>query len=301
MSISIDVIQGRRVAEKLYDAFQTTGILGHKAMPEDEPPSGVRKGSLEHLIFITLTVAIDYQRDAAALWESSRRTYSDPETAYLFRLEEISRTPFNKIVADMQKHRLSKKPNKDANTWLNIATSFQTKWQGNPISFLKDCDWHGPTVLARLKYDVHLCDGMRQSDFPFLGGLKIGPLWLRMLRDNIGVTELMGLELVPIPVDIHVARATLAAGVVRGRYQGRLNELFESIRKAWAESVTGLRNAGREMVALDVDEPLWNLSKYGCNKRDEQTGHCPMGECEAKEFCVKGKIEINRGRVDLDT
>ena len=58
-----------------------------------------------------------------------------------------------------------------------------------------------------------------------------------MLRDNVGISQLENLEYVPIPVDIHVARATLATGVVIGNGEGRLEELFSYIRKAWFESM----------------------------------------------------------------
>ena len=36
-------------------------------------PEGVEGGSLEHVLFITLTVSLDYMRDAPTLWESARK------------------------------------------------------------------------------------------------------------------------------------------------------------------------------------------------------------------------------------
>ena len=56
--------RGREVASILFTAFQTSGIHGQTEMPEDIPPAGVAESSLEHLLFITLTVSIDYQRDS---------------------------------------------------------------------------------------------------------------------------------------------------------------------------------------------------------------------------------------------
>jgi hypothetical protein len=47
--------------------FFSTGIHGKNDMPEDVLPHSIKRGSLEHLLFITLTVSIDYQRDAEAL------------------------------------------------------------------------------------------------------------------------------------------------------------------------------------------------------------------------------------------
>lgn len=56
------------------------------------------------------------------------------------------------------------------------------------------------------------------------------------------------------------------------------------------------------MIALDADEPLWHLSRYGCTKRDKITGNCPVfNRCEAKEFCIKGKIALQKNVVELDT
>jgi hypothetical protein len=56
------------------------------------------------------------------------------------------------------------------------------------------------------------------------------------------------------------------------------------------------------MIALDVDEPLWHLSKYGCTHRNNEAGHCPkIFECAAKEFCVNGQVKIEKNDVELLT
>ena len=302
MSIVIDNERGKKVAELLYNSFTTKGIHGRTDMPEDITPNSVIRGSLDYIFFITLTVSIDYQRDAPSLWESSRKTFDDPETRYLFDPKLLHETPFRKIGEDMQKYKLSRKPQKDANTWRTVGVTFYKKWKGDPRNFLQDCNWNSPLILRRLRDDKHIYSGRQVSDFPYLRGPKIGPLWLRMLRDNVGITQLENLENVPIPVDIHIARATLATGIVRGQFRGRLYEVFEYIRKAWFESVKGLGIKNREMMALDVDEPLWHLSKYGCTNRDKTTGYCSLlNRCEAREFCIKGKVKIENSVVELET
>ncbi len=142
----------------------------------------------------------------------------------------------------------------------------------------------------------------RIPDYPYLRGPKIGPLWIRMLRDNVGIKEIRNVERVPIPVDIHVARATLMTGVVRGLFKGKLDGLFAHIREAWFESVSSLRVNDRAMIALDVDEPLWHLSKYGCSNRDGATGFCPVNKiCEAHDFCIEGTIQLKSNNVELNT
>jgi len=302
MGLRIDSAKGRQAAGKLHRAFATTGIHGRTDMPEDILPEGVERGSLEQLLFITFTVAIDYQRDASTLWASSRESLRDPRTRYLYSPQALHDTPQATMTRDMQRYALAKKPTKDAWIWHTIGVSFCKKWKGDPRLFLADCGWNAPEVLRRLKEDTHLERGRPVSDYPYLCGDKIGPLWLRMLRDNVGVTELRNLDRVPIPVDVHVARATLALGIVKGGYSGSLGELFRPIRHAWFESVRGLSVPGREMMALDVDEPLWHLSKYGCAARDTQSGLCPhIRSCEVREFCIPGTIKVGTGIAEVRT
>jgi hypothetical protein len=300
--VAYDIRKGRKIATILYDAFRTEGIHGMHDMPEDKPPRCVKQGSLDHTIFLTLTVAIDYQRDAHALWDAARATWEDPTTRYLFDLNDVSTVSFGRELQDMQKHRLSKKHEKDAGIWRTVAGSFARKWGGDPRNFLADCGWDAPTVLQRLKDDHHSTDGGMKKDFPYLGGNKIGPLWLRMLRDNAGVATLRNLEQVPIPVDIHIARASLCLGVVKGEYSGTIDPIFQDIRKAWAESVKGLEVEERPMIALDVDEPLWHLSKFGCAFRNKASGVCPKKNgCIVGEFCISGEVWVRSDSVEMHT
>ena len=302
MSPSIDQNRGREIGKLLYRTFGSTGIFGRTEMPENLLPRGVRRGSTEHQLFITLTVAIDYQRDANTLWELSRKTFEDSETRYLFEPDQLHLNTPQNIIKDMQKHGLSKKPHKDAYIWRTVGITIFKKWGGEPTKFMESCEWDCIQILERLKSDTHLYNRKLVADYPYLRGDKIGPLWLRMMRDNVGIDNLLRLDQVPIPVDIHVARASLATGLVRGRFKGRLNDVFDNIRKAWFLSVDGLRADDRPMVALDVDEPLWHLSKYGCTYRDKVTGECPKkGLCVAAKFCVQGKIRIEKYQVEMNT
>jgi hypothetical protein len=87
--LKIDADRGKQLAHLLYDCFSTTGVLGNTEMPEDILPAGMEKGSLEHLLFITLTVSIDYQRDANAMWAVSRKTFEDPDILRIKKLSNI--------------------------------------------------------------------------------------------------------------------------------------------------------------------------------------------------------------------
>jgi len=55
------------------------------------------------------------------------------------------------------------------------------------------------------------------------------------------------------------------------------------------------------MIALDVDEPLWHLSKYGCSKWDKINCNCPVYDsCEARELCIRGNIKLGNYMIYLD-
>ena len=53
--LKIDSDRGKRLAQLLYNCFSTMGIFENTEIPEDILPAGMKKGSLEHLIFITLS------------------------------------------------------------------------------------------------------------------------------------------------------------------------------------------------------------------------------------------------------
>lgn len=90
LNLLLNTGRGRKLAETLIPALANGGILGHKEMPEDTPPEWVEKRSLEHILFITMAVELDYQRDANALWRHARETYDDSATRYLFNPERFS-------------------------------------------------------------------------------------------------------------------------------------------------------------------------------------------------------------------
>lgn len=62
--LKIDRKRGKNIAGLLYQCFSSEEILGNTETPEDILPKGMKRGSLDYLLFITLTVAIDYSEIA---------------------------------------------------------------------------------------------------------------------------------------------------------------------------------------------------------------------------------------------
>jgi hypothetical protein len=277
-TLTVDVVRARQVAARLLAAYQSTGIFGTKEMPEDMLPEGVEAGSEEHLRFITLTVAIDYQRNADDLWAAARATYADPATRYLFDPPAVAHTGPMTVVEDMHRRRLSKKAEQDARIWQTVCTTLTRHFGGTVHGLLESADYSAPAVLRTVQTPPYA------NGFPFLKGPKIGPLWERMLHDNCGV-RLRRLAEVPLPVDVHTAQASLQTGVVRTEgYRGPMGPLREAVQQAWLEA---LQDPGAGLYPLRMDEPLWLLSRQGCRRTGqwpcEFLGRCPVAEhCESR-------------------
>lgn len=302
MTLTIDIDKGREVAKELYDIYHAKGIRGVQEMPEDALPEKVDAGSLEHILFLTLTVSIDYMRDAHTLWSNAKKAFNDPDTTYLFNPNALANTSFEMIKKDLQKFEVSLRSQQDTWIWNTVGKSFYSKWNSDPRNFFADCNWNAPTILGRLKADTHPEGDRLLHDFPFLSGDKIGPLWMRMMRDNANIVSFTNLAKVPIPVDVHVARSTFSLGIVKGQYEGQMKIAYEKVREAWFKSVRGIKIGNRDMIALDVDESLWHLSKLGCTVRDIVTGECIDKEnCELQDYCVQGKVRVSKGYVEVDT
>lgn len=279
-----DISTARQAGIILYKAFNNPriGIFGRTLMAEDILPRGVVRGSYEHRMFITLTVSIDYQRDADILWEASRKTFEDPNTAYLFSPQSIYEVPLPKLTEDMQKYKLSKKPNQDSWIWRTNAVSFLKKWSGDPLNLINAANLDAVQLLARIRNDKHEEGNRLVYDFPFLRGNKIAVLWIRMLRDNVKLA-LKNMALIPIPVDIHIARATQMLVGGSGHLQEKASP--ERIQAIWFEAAKGT-----DLIALDFDELLWHLSKYGCSRC--LGNYCPMNDqCPVSGFCIVGEAE----------
>lgn len=185
-ALRADPARGREVGRILYKAFMTpgVGIFGKTEMPEDAPPRGVTRGSLEHILVITLTVAIDYQRDAHELWRVARETHEDPATRFVFDPTLVVRKSRASLMSALRRHGLSRKHHRDAAFWHTVASTLLTKWQGNPRRFIEACSYDASIILDRLARDCHDEDGKARLDFPSLRGRKIAPLWVRMLTTS---------------------------------------------------------------------------------------------------------------------
>ncbi|WP_268544033.1 hypothetical protein [Candidatus Nitrosotenuis cloacae] len=268
----------KKVIEILMDWYQKkTEIFTNAELPEALIPEGITIGSYDHIMFLTQSVSIDYMRSAQQLWDAARTTWKDETTRWVFYPKEIAKRNLEDLIDAMSKHKLSKKHTKDPTTWRKVALSFNNLFDGDPRN-----------LFQKFNYDaLQIFNSMRSQygkDFPYLAGStgtsKILSLWIRMLHDFAKV-EFRNLNEVPIPVDIHTARATITTGCLAGEFSGTFGELADKTKKAWIEACEGTG-----FYPLQLDEPLWNLSRYGCsNYKNGST--CPVRhQCRLRNYCV---------------
>src|SRR3989338_2287013 len=230
--------------------------------PEYTLPDGMVEGSNEHLIFITLTVSIDYMRDAEKLWEQSRDAWLNFETRWIFDPKQVIERKIESLISLFKSIR-DRRPIKDAEIWFTICNKL-LEFNGDVYS-----------LLEKLKFDaVKISDYIDEDkkDFPYLSGFKIKPLWLRMINDTAGI-KLNRIEEIPIPIDVHTARMTLRL-VFDEDFDGVITQqLRERIQTAWK-----LILKDTQIYPIQLDQPLLLLGKYKLLERFMNEHNCRIVE-----------------------
>ena len=278
--LKTDPARTKKVIEILLDWHsKKTGIFEDADLPESNLPDGIAPDSYECIMFYTLTVAIDYMRSAKDLWESARRTMNDEKVRWVFYPSMVSEKTMSELVEALSKHKLSRKKEKDAKIWRTICLSFLELFDGDPRRLFEEYDHDAYRIF----------DAMRNKHgkrFPYLAGRtgtsKILSLWIRIMHKEAGI-PFKKLELVPIPIDIHTARATVTTGCVAGDFEGNFAELTEIAKKAWKDACSNT-----EHYPLQLDEALWNLGRLGCSNivNDECT---VRSRCNLAKYCTANK------------
>jgi hypothetical protein len=285
MTLTTKPERTRKVGAQLLEVYHTNGILGEASMPEHILPPGVKRGSRKHLHFITLTVTIDYMRNADELWAAGRQTYADPMTRYVYDPAKVVETGIAKLTDDMTRYGLARRPRRDLQIWQNMCLTLVQHFNGDVYRLLERGGFNAPQVLATIRN--------QRYHFPYLKGRKIGPLWMRMLQDSWQGHRLSGLDELPIPVDIHIVAATVMTGCVCGPFEGTFEELRDAVVQVWFDACQDTQH-----YPLQFDEPLWHLSRRGCRKTPLFS--CVYREqCPVTTFCTSTRLQVENEHVAI--
>ena len=229
------------------------GKLGGETMPEDSQPdfsalSGFSANLTEtKLVYFTLPMALNYQRNSYKLWESAKLTFEDSNTSKVFNLKWVSGVDFNILQEYLLKYKLALQPNKHVQTWYTIANTVYTNW-GSMLDLIK----HANYDFLQLKKIVQ---GYYKRGFPYLSGPKIFNYWAYVLMQYAGI-QLKNAHYISIAPDTHIIKASIKLGVITEEEAKILTR--NQIAEKWRELLRGT-----DILPIHMHTPLWLWSRSG--------------------------------------
>jgi len=182
-------------------AMRNKGLLGGDKMPEDENP-GLDKLSAENLLYFTLPMALNYQRNSYKLWEAVNKTFTDPLVKNVFNPTDVLKMSDADLRAALLKYKVALQPTKHIEIWRTLCNTFSRK----PIDkFLMELDFD----IDKIKLYIQ----KNKKDFPYLSGPKILNYWLYVLGDYTGF-QFKNCQHITIAPDTHVIQASVRLGLI---------------------------------------------------------------------------------------
>jgi len=234
-------------AERLIQMHRD-GLLGGKVMPEDAKPQ-LDKGSLENYLYFTLPMALNYQRNSYALWQSALQTYLDKETKFLFFPKLCLERSFAEIQQAITKYKLALQKQKQTEVWLKLCETFSANFNGDVRCLLDQNE----NDIARIKRYIQL---ENKRDFPYLSGTKICNYWLYVLHQYTD-RHFANLGALTVAPDTHVCQASLKLGLIT-----KAEFLSPDVQRIVAEKWAWLFE-NTSYNPIDIHTPLWLWSRNG--------------------------------------
>jgi len=80
-------------------------LFTNAELPESKIHHTIIKGSDEHLLWITMTVTINYQRNAKQLWQAGQDTWNDDQTRWVYYPSSVIEKDFETLQKTLQKYK----------------------------------------------------------------------------------------------------------------------------------------------------------------------------------------------------
>ena len=230
--------------EKLLEAYHKNN-LGYMKMPEDSNPGFNTDEQESRLVYFTLPMSLNYQRDSYKLWESALKTYRDVETKKVFDIKESATMEQTELRRLLLKQKVALQPNKHINTWQKIAKTVYNNW-GSISNLLRFANYD----FLKLR---DIIQKQYKKGFPYLSGPKIFNYWSFIIQ-KYGQVKLKNSQFIEIAPDTHITKCSVMLGVITQEEAGRFSK--EKISERWREI---LKDSG--IKPIDMHPPLWFWSK----------------------------------------
>lgn len=237
-----------KVCHNLLKAYKT-GLLGQTVMPEDSNPGFSDRDRELCLAYFTLPMALNYQRDSYKLWQAALKTFSDPDTKFVFNVSDVVDKKEDDVRKALMKYKLALQPNKHINTWISIAKTVKNNW-GSFEKFIEATDNNFLKLKKIVQQDY-------KKGFPYLSGPKIFNYWSFIMSTPVfGNVELSNREYIDIAPDTHITQCSVKLGIITQAESEKLSK--DEISKRWREVLKG-----SGIDPIDMHPPLWFWSRNG--------------------------------------
>jgi len=234
-------------AERLMQMHKS-GQLGGEVMPEDANPH-LSADSAENYLYFTLPMALNYQRNSYALWQSALQTYHDEETRFLFSPAQCLTHSFDEVRQAITKYNLAMQRQKQTEIWIKLCQTFSDRFAGDVRRLFAE----NGSDIARIKQYMQI---EHKKAFPYLSGVKICNYWLYVIHqytDRV-FTNLDALTVAP---DTHVCQASLRLGLITEE-DYHSPDVQSIVAEAWKRLFENT-----PYKPIDIHTPLWLWSRNG--------------------------------------
>lgn len=249
-----EIVDNKKVifqCRQLLEAYRE-GKLGNMRMPEDSNPK-ISDEELR-LVYFTLPMSLNYQRDSYKLWEAALAAYNDKETRVVFDVKVVAKMPEEKLRLLLTKYKVALQPNKHIATWKKICETISKNF--GTIKHMIECADYDYLKLRDLIQVKH------KAGFPYISGPKIFNYWCFILQEY-GKIKLKNSEYIEIAPDTHVTQCSVKLGVISQDEAMYLSK--EKISQIWRETLKGTG-----INPIDMHPPLWFWSRNGFRYKIEK-------------------------------
>lgn len=222
-----------------------SGKLGYMKMPEDSSPNFSKDDKEIRLVYFTLPMSLNYQRDSYKLWESVLKTFNDSETRIIFDVKYSANLGEEQLREYLLKHKIALQPNKHIATWQKISKTISENW-GSISNLLESADYD----FLKLK---DIVQRQFKKGFPYLSGPKIFNYWSFIIQEY-GKVKLKNSEFIEIAPDTHITKCSVILGAITKEESESLTK--EKISEKWRELLQGTG-----INPIDMHPPLWFWSR----------------------------------------
>lgn len=228
-------------------AAHKAGKLGGEVMPEDARPALARDDEALYR-YLTLPMALNYQRNSYQLWEAALKTWEDAATRWVFDPLHVAEAKTDVLRAALMKYKVALQPNKHPQTWQRICVAFGKHADGSVKTLLHARAHSVTSVKAWLV--------QHKQEVPYLGGPKIGNYWMYVLEQYTDVAW-VDRACITIAPDTHVIQASEKLGLLTGA-ERTLPHVAALVAARWERVLEPMG-----LAPIDVHTPLWLWSRGG--------------------------------------